>query len=199
VTESSVPATYSPIVDNAPEGDLWINRCLLGEQDAYITVYNQYAGIIYRLCLSLLQQKEDAEEVLQDSFEYAFRRLDLFDPQKASFKTWLYQIAISRCRNKRRRQWLKTLPLTGFFAEQTADDNTPTPTEALDLTERQRVIWEAIGELSPKLKEVAILRYYESLKYTEIGNILSISPKTAESRMRLAHSSLRRLLKEEFD
>ena len=61
MTESSLPATYSTIAENAPEGDLWISRCLLGEQAAYIAVYNQYAGIIYRLCLSLLQQKEDAE------------------------------------------------------------------------------------------------------------------------------------------
>ena len=77
---------------------------------------------------------------------------------------------------------------------QLADHATPQPEEVVQLTGEQQIVWEALGELSDKLRETALLRYYEGLSYQEIGDILHISPKTAESRMRLAHKALRTLL-----
>jgi RNA polymerase sigma-70 factor (ECF subfamily) len=170
--------------------------CLAGEETAYVTLYNLYAGMIYRLVYSMLQQKEDAEEVLQDSFEYAFRKLADYDPHKSAFKTWLYRIAISRCHNKRRRKWLPTLSLSLPTSRQVEDKETPTPDEHANLNETQRRVWGALQELTPKLRETAVLRYYENLSYAEIGDILNIPTKTAESRMRLAHKALREMLVE---
>ena len=153
--------------------------------------------MIYRLTYSLLQHKEDAEEVLQDSFEYAFRRLDHYNPHKSSFKTWLYQIAISRSRNKRRRKWLPTLSLGQLAGQDVADPHAPQPDELAALNEKQQVVWQALRQLSGKLRETAVLRYYEGLSYSEIGGILGIPAKTAESRMRLAIKALREILKDE--
>lgn len=173
-----------------------IARCLQNEEAAYIALYNTYAGLIYRLNYSLLQDKEDAEEVLQDSFEYAFRRLEQFDARKASFKTWLYRIALSRCRNKRRRKWLPTFSLNQIFGLEPVDSHTPSPAEVVTLNEQQQRVWGALTQLSPKLRETAVLRYYEGLSYLEIGEVLDIPAKTAESRMRLAHKALRELLQD---
>ena len=173
-----------------------IDRCLAGEQAAYVALYDQYSGVIYRLAYSLLQQQQDAEEVLQDSFEYAFRRLDHFDPRKSAFKTWLYRIAVSRCHNKRRRKWLPSLSLQQLDDAEPKDTTAPPPDERAALNEQQRAVWAAVVELSPKLREVAILRYYGGLHYSEIGEVLGIPPKTAESRMRLAHKALREQLSE---
>lgn len=168
-----------------------IGRCLSGEQSAYVELYDLYSGLIYRLAYSLLGDREDAEEVLQDSFEYAFRRLDHYDARKSAFKTWLYRIAVSRCRNKRRRKWLPSFSLNAYDGHEPKDPAAPQPDERVVLSERQRAVWAAVGELSPKLREVAILRYYGGLQYAEIGAVLDIPPKTAESRMRLAHKALR--------
>lgn len=173
-----------------------IARCLDGEETAYAALYDEYASMIYRLAYSMLQHKEDAEEVLQDSFEYAFRRLDHYDANKSAFKTWLYQIAISRCRNKRRRKWLPTFSLSQLHYQQIEDKSTASPDEVLNLNDRQKVVWEALSQLSPKLRETTVLRYYEGLSYAEIGAILDIPAKTAESRMRLAHKALRELLED---
>lgn len=174
-----------------------IARCLQGDEAAYGLLYQRYAGYIYRLVYGLLQQRQDAEEVLQDSFEYAFRRLAQYDAGRASFKTWLYKIAVSRSRNKRRRRWLPTFSLSQLPDEQVGDSARPQPEERLALDQRQRAVWEALQALSPKLRETAILRYYEELSYVEIGEILGIPAKTAQSRMRLAHKQLRALLDEE--
>ncbi len=176
-----------------------IGRCLAGEQSAYVALYDQYSGMVYRLAYSLLGDRQDAEEVLQDSFEYAFRRLDRFDARKSAFKTWLYRITVSRCRNKRRRKWLPSFSLTLFDDHEPRDPAAPQPDERALLSERQRTVWAAVGQLSPKLREVAILRYYAGLPYAEIGQVLGIPPKTAESRMRLAHKALRERLSEWVD
>ena len=174
-----------------------IERCLAGDTRAYSLLYREFASTIYRLNISLLGNVEDAEEVLQDSFEYAFRRLETFDPSKSAFKTWLYRIAISRCRNKRRRKWLPTFSIHQVLEEDEhdiPDHDTLTPAESLNLSEEQQRVAKALSKLSDKLREVAVLRYYEGLRYPEIGAILGISHKTAESRMRLAHKRLRTLL-----
>ena len=177
----------------APEQQL-IARCLAGDEKAYALLYDRFSGMIYRLTYSMLQHQEDAEEVLQDTFEYAFRRLPIYDAEKSAFKTWLYRIAISRCRNKRRRKWLPTFSLSQLVQADIEDKTTRTPDEVAHLNERERQVWAALQELSPKLREAAYLRYYEGLTYGEIGDILNIPAKTAESRMRLAHKALRQSL-----
>lgn len=179
-----------------------IGRCLQGEAVAFEQLYERHVSYIYRLAYGLLQHREDAEEVLQDVFEYAFRSLKRYDPHKSAFKTWLYTIAVSRCRNKRRRKWLPVLSLS-----QGQDTNSDRPLEVMDdrvlLPEQhmtrqsdQEVVWQALGCLSDKLRETAILRYYEEMTYQEIGEILGIPAKTAESRMRLAHKALRAALQD---
>ena len=173
-----------------------INACLAGDEAMYGVLYGKLSGMIYRLTYGLLQNKEDAEEVLQDSFEYAFRNLHRFDSHKSAFKTWLYQIALSRCRNKRRRKWLPSFSLNQLLGQDVTDTETPLPDETLALSGEQKAVWEALKQLSPKLRETALLRYYEGLTYGEIGDIVGVPAKTAESRMRLAHQELKKLLLE---
>ncbi|MFO7539434.1 MAG: RNA polymerase sigma factor [Chloroflexota bacterium] len=192
MSELTWPPEATTALDTTSPTQTVIERCLAGEEGAYLLLYKQYAAMLYRLVYSLLQHREDAEEVVQDSFEYAFRTLHRYDPNKAAFKTWLYTIAVSRCRNKRRRKWLPTFGLD--LAANRADTGQPTPDEVLALTEKQQQVWQALQELTPKLRETAVLRYYESLTYAEIGAILDIPTKTAESRMRLAHNVLREQL-----
>lgn len=199
VLTSKPTATTWPSSAQSASADLTgrlIARCLAGDETAYGGLYSQYASYIYRLNYSLLQNKEDAEEVLQDAFEYAFRKLSHFDANKSSFKTWLYRIAVSRCRNKRRRKWLPTFSINQLHQADMADNDTLSPDELMHLDDQQKMVWQALQKLSPKLRETAVLRYYEGLSYPEIGHILSIPPKTAESRMRLAHKALRNLLTE---
>lgn len=196
MSESFVLGTTTTFVEEGDEFQPLIDRCLSGEETAYGLLYSRLSGMIYRLCYGLLQHREDAEEVLQDSFEYAFRNLHRFDGHKAAFKTWLYQIALSRCRNKRRRKWLPSFSLNQLTTQDVTDTETPLPDETLAMNTEQKAVWRALKQLSPKLRETALLRYYEGLTYVEIGDILGIPGKTAESRMRLAHQELKKVLVE---
>ena len=194
MSDTFILTPTTAIQETGDEFQPLIDRCLAGDETAYGLLYGRLSGMIYRLTYGMLQQREDAEEVLQDSFEYAFRNLHRFDGHKAAFKTWLYQIALSRCHNKRRRKWLPSFSLNALMSQDVTDTETPPPDEVLHLSSEQKAVWQALQQLSPKLRETALLRYYEGLTYNEIGEIVGVPAKTAESRMRLAHQELKKLL-----
>ena len=92
-----------------------IERALKGDQSGYSELYDRYAASLYRLCYSLLMNEQDAEDILQESFLYAFKNLHKYDSKKASLKTWLYTIAVSRCRNTYRRKRFLTVDISQWL------------------------------------------------------------------------------------
>ena len=83
-----------------------LERGRQGDEAACAALYGYFSPLLMRLCLGLLGDVQDAEEVTQDAFVYALRNLKRYDPARSAFPTWLYTIALSRCRNKRRRKLL---------------------------------------------------------------------------------------------
>ncbi len=163
-----------------------------GSEAAFEALYRHYVRVLFRLAYGLLLNEQDAEEVVQDSFAYAFQNLERFEPERSAFKTWLYTITISRCRNKRRRKWLPTIQFSEV--EEWFASTEHTPEKTLEKAGIRETVWEALKQLSPKLREAIVLRYFEGLTYPEIGAVLNCSQKTASSRVRLAHEALYKTL-----
>ena len=174
-----------------------IDRALAGDEAAFEAIYRHFVGALYRLSYGVLLHEQDAEEVVQDTFMYAFRNLHGYDPARGSFRTWLYTIAMSRCRNKRRRRWLPTLAF-GELAERVAGGG-PRPESAAERTGVRDAVVAALRQLSPKLREAIVLRYFDGLTYREMADVLDCPQKTVESRVRLAHEALYHLLEEQRD
>lgn len=177
--------------------DNWIEAARSGDEAACAALYRHYVGPVYRLALGVLLDDQDAEEVVQDSFAYALRRVEQYDPERSAFKTWLFTITMSRCRNKRRRKWLPTVRLSDIVERLPGGGQQP-ETIAVQRSARQSV-QAALKQLSPKLREAVVLRYFEGLTYREIADVLDCPPKTAESRVRLAHQALYDLLADQAD
>ncbi len=185
-----------PRAANDPDLPETIERCLRGEQAAFAVLYDRYAPSLYRLAYSVLLVEQDAEDVLQESMVYAFRNLDRYDPQRGAFRTWLYTITLSRCRNARRRKWLPTVALSSLL---NIGIEPPAPVDDLPET---RAAWQDVREslaqalhtLSPRLREAVALRYGHGLTYREMAEIIGCPQKTAESRIRLAHEQLRQAM-----
>jgi RNA polymerase sigma-70 factor (ECF subfamily) len=170
-----------------------------GDEEACAWLYHVYSSRVLRLALGLLGEVADAEEVAQDTFVYAFRRLGRFNPDKSSFSTWLCTIAVSRCRNKRRRKWLASIPLHLLReGEQplVGGDGGRHIEKVLEAHGVRRQVWQAVLGLPPQLSEAVALRFFGELSYAEMGQVLGINPKTAESRVRLGLQALRRRLVE---
>ncbi len=170
-----------------------IERCLGGEQAAFQLLYELFSSSVYRLAYSILLDRHDAEDVVQETFVYAFRNLRNFDAQRGAFKTWLYTITVSRCRNARRRKWLPTIQLSQLLnlgAEPAASDE-EAPERAAARSGVMDALEQALSTLSPRLRESVALRYGQGLTYREMADVLNIPQKTAESRVRLAHEAIR--------
>ncbi|MCY3573072.1 MAG: sigma-70 family RNA polymerase sigma factor [Chloroflexi bacterium] len=179
---------YNAKIDNA------IARALHGDQSAYAALYDQYAAGLYRLCYSLLMDEQDAEDILQESFLYAFKNLHRYDSRKAALKTWLYTIAVSRCRNTYRRKRFLTVDISQWFGAEIKAPAAEAPEVALMRRDASDSIMRALGELSPRLREAIVLRYGQGMTYREIGEVVGCPQKTAESRVRLGHQRLRQSL-----
>lgn len=169
-----------------------IYRCLEGDQAGYASLYETCAPMIYRLCYGLLMNRQDAEDVMQEAFTYAFKNLKRYDAKKASFKTWLYTIALSRCRNSyRRKGWFG---LVSLLSPDFPAPRSESPDARLVESDAQAEVQAALSALTPRLREAVVLRYGHDLTYREIAEVIGCPQKTAESRVRLAHERLRRLL-----
>ncbi len=166
-----------------------IAHCLKGEQAGYDALYDQFGVGIYRLCYSLLLNREDAEDVAQESFVYAFKNLHRFDAERSSFKTWLYTIAICRCRNVYRRNRPPLIDLGALL--QIGAPKGETPEAMFAHQSAQEAVERALAGLNPRLREAVVLRYAHGLTYREIAEVMGCPQKTAESRVRLAHDALR--------
>jgi RNA polymerase sigma-70 factor, ECF subfamily len=170
-----------------------LQACLAGDQTAYATLYELCAPMVLRLCNGILMNAEDAEDVMQESFAYAFKNLQRYDSSRASFKTWLYTIALSRCRNLYKRgHWRHFMGLIGLDLMASAQE---TPEARYANLHARGVIEAALRQLSPRLREAVILRYGHGLTFREMAEVMDCPQKTAESRVRLAHEQLRSILK----
>jgi RNA polymerase sigma-70 factor, ECF subfamily len=165
-----------------------IARACSGDQAACAAIYQQLVRPVYRLAYGILLDQEDAEEVVQDSFAYAFASLRRFDPARSAFRTWLFTITMSRCRNKRRRKWLPTINLADIADWLPGSD--PHPERLVEESGVRSTVLDALRNLSPKLREAVVLRYFDGLSFKEMAEVLECPQKTAESRVRLAHDAL---------
>jgi RNA polymerase sigma-70 factor (ECF subfamily) len=170
-----------------------INRSMKGDQSAYAALYEIVAPGLYRLAYSILLHEEDAEDVVQEAMVYAFRNLRHYDISRGTFRTWLYTITVSRCRNARRRKWHPTTALANLLSlgQEPRMPDDYTPEAAVARMGIREALEQALASLSPRLREAIALRYGQGLTYREMADVLDCPQKTAESRVRLAHEALR--------
>lgn len=178
--------------DASSELDALIATARRGDQASCTALYHLLVRSVYRLAYGVLLDEQDAEEVVQDSFAYAFQNLRRFDPERAAFRTWLYTITMSRCRNKRRRKWLPLVWLGDRAEWLPASDGHPE--RAAEQHGVRDTVLDALRQINPKLREAIVLRYFDGLSYREMSDVLGCPQKTAESRVRLAHEALYNIL-----
>ena len=108
----------------------------------------------------------------QDALTYALTHIERYDPGRARFSTWLHTITVSRCRNKRRRRVLPSLPLVAWLKRGgDAHDPAPEPEQQAILKTTCDEVCEAVETLSPPLREAILLRYWADYTHQEMGDM----------------------------
>ncbi len=129
-----------------------------------IALYREYQPKIFGYLWKRLENRDVAEDLTGDVFLKVLEKADTFDPEKASFSTWVYTIA-----NNRLYDYWRTLhPATEVNEAVTADDPEISP-EALDS------LADALERLEEKERRLIILRYYRELQLKEVAERMGIS------------------------
>ena len=177
--------------------EVLIERWRTGDERAAEMIYHQHREKTFRLAYGLLGNTEDAEEAAQDALAYALLHIHQFDDRRSQFTTWLYRITVSRSRDILRKRRVPTFSLNSWLRDrQNPTDFRPGPEQRAEKKEKQNTVWDALQTLSPVLREAIILRHWGSRTYEEIAEITNCPMKTAQSRVRLAHQKLVRILGE---
>jgi len=196
-TESVSLAPAEGISEEArAELDL-VNRARGGDGSAFSALIRQYEGKIFRLAMNITQNREDAEDVLQESFLKAYEHLDQFQGN-SRFYTWIVRISVNQALMKlRKRKTDRSVSLdeqidTGedtMTREIAAWD--PDPEERFSREELHTILAEAIDGLAPIYRTVFTLRDVDGLSTEETAEALELTVPAVKSRLLRARLQLR--------
>ena len=161
-------------------------------EERFEEMVNLYADKIYSLCYYMTEDPEAARDLTQETFLRAWKGLKKFRGESSVY-TWLYKIALNRCRTylkKRAREKRVSLEELAEAGWEPSVDPPHDPPEALSLR-------AALRELPPEQREVLLLYYWEEMTYEEISQALGVPMGTVKSRLNRAKRALRRLLGDE--
>jgi RNA polymerase sigma-70 factor (ECF subfamily) len=167
-----------------------------GDTLAFERLVLRYKLRIFAVAKRITKNREDAEDVVQESFHKAFRHLNNFQ-EKSRFSTWMTRIAMNEAFMllRRRRGISETVPegpdgdVESFSAKFV--DQRPSPEESCCLRERKEILTEAINRLGPKIRKTVLLRDIEERSIEETAQILGASIGVVKSRLFQGRRKLR--------
>jgi RNA polymerase sigma-70 factor (ECF subfamily) len=177
-----------------------IASILAGDTEQYHELIRPYERGVYKMALSFMKNEADAEDVAQESFLKAFRRLADFRGQ-AKFSTWLISITLNEARGQLRRQGVVRIESLDEMPEESRHispallrDWREVPSEALERKEIREMLEEAIANLSPLYREVLLLRDVEEFSTEETAVALTITTGTVKVRLHRARMMMQKEL-----
>jgi len=176
-----------------------ITECLQGRTAAFGELVRRYQERLYNTVYRLVDNAEDAHDVVQDAFLNAYQSLNSFKGD-ALFFTWLYRIAFNTAISlkRKRRSVLRIEAGRGDGGNEPLDTSAfSQPGQALERAEEERRIHEALSRLSPEHRAVLVLKDMEGQKYETMAEILQVPIGTIRSRLHRARLELRELLRQD--
>jgi RNA polymerase sigma-70 factor, ECF subfamily len=157
-----------------------------GDEFAFVSLYNRYKGPIYAFCYKMMGDREQARDVMQETFLRVYENRDRLTSTKA-FKSWIFTIARNQCLNQIRKD-RREVPLTD--EGEIASLKTDSPASRLEKSERIALVTRHINALKPDYKEVIVLREYQNMSYEEIAAVTRSTISAVKSRLFKARRKL---------
>lgn len=191
MTASKVVAIASRPVQ-AADADL-VSRCRQGDLGAFDELYERHAGRLYSLACRMTGDATDGEDLLQEIFLQAHRKLGTFKGESA-LATWLYRLAMNVCLDHLRSKASRMRQATDSFD---ADEGPARPAAAgdADLVVSRMDLERAIAHLPEGCRAAFLLHDVEGFEHHEVAAMLSIAEGTSKSQVHKARLRLRRLLR----
>jgi len=178
-----------------------IAECLQGRTAAFGELVRRYQDRLYNAIYRLVDNADDAQDVVQDAFLNAYQSLRSFKGDSLFF-TWLYRIAFNSAISLKRKQRVVLRLETGSEHEGSSTEpldpsELSRPEHALEQAEEERRVQRALSRLSPEHRMVLVLKEIEGQKYDAMAEILQVPVGTVRSRLHRARLELRELLEQD--
>ena len=173
-------------------------RAKAGDADAFRVLVERHSRPLFRLAFRMTGNEQDAEDIVQDTFLRAYRRIEKFD-ERASFGTWLYRITVNcsldlvRARKRRSEQSGSANPEVDDLIQSLPSTGATPDRMAMSGEARQRIA-EAMEELSASERTAFVLRHFEGMCIDEVSRVLGCRPGAARHCVFRAVQKLRRAL-----
>jgi RNA polymerase sigma-70 factor, ECF subfamily len=172
-----------------------VTSALRGSQDAYRELVKRFERPVYSLILRMVQDSASAEDLAQEVFVKAFRRLETYDPQW-KFSSWLFKIAHNATIDHLRRGTPETVPLEaeeddrGSLAAVLADETVEDPLAAAQRRDLGRSLERAISLLRPEYRQAVLMFYAHGASYQEICEVTGLPLGTVKTNLHRARKEL---------
>ncbi|MCA9730830.1 MAG: sigma-70 family RNA polymerase sigma factor [Deferribacteres bacterium] len=192
-------------MDHQTDSTEFIRRLKNKDKHAFHELVEKYQTRIYNLGLKMLINREDAEDILQETFIKIFDKIDAFR-EESELSTWIYRIATNAALMKLRERQrinnrltdLEDINLTPVLPSRLLPDGR-TPFDDLLNKESRSVLDEAIESLPDIYRVVFILKDVEQLETTKIAEILNLSHEAIYSRLKRARIQLRNAILQVYE
>jgi RNA polymerase sigma-70 factor, ECF subfamily len=194
----TAPAFGSRIVSGTDFDAQLVERCLLGDENAWEDLVKTHTRRVYSICYRFTGRDSEAQDLTQDVFLRVFRSVKSFRAGEGSFSVWLTRLTRNILidhyrRTKKERSTDSIEDQLPILEEKTAVESR---TDAvLAGREASEALQAALAKLSPELRETVILRDVEELEYREISQVLNIPEGTVKSRLNRGRAELARILR----
>jgi RNA polymerase sigma-70 factor, ECF subfamily len=182
--------------DSDATDDFLVEQCKGGDQSAFNELMRRYHSAALKVALSIVRDRQDAEDEVQNAFWKAFEHIGQFN-KDAKFSTWLTRIVVNQCLMKLRRTrrtrytYIDDILVGEEIVSLDLKDARQTPEQALGRAEVAGVLYEEIRRTPPLLRNVFLLRDVEQRPMPEVAELLGISVAAAKSRLLRARTELR--------
>ena len=194
--------TKDPFLSSNPEmqhtnDQHYIEKILAGDTQTYSVLVDRYKDMVFSLALKMLRNREEAEEVAQDAFIKAYKKLNKFKGD-SKFSTWLYKVVYNTCldRIKKLKREISVVPM-----EEITERQLKTVDNALDLMEKQErteMIQKCLNLLSADESALLNLFYFDELSLQEISKITGTGSNNLKVKLFRSRKKLGSILKEKL-
>lgn len=164
---------------------------LTGNENAFRSLYERYAGSILSFAWVMTHSKPDAEEIVQETFVVLIRKASSFDPRKSQLRTWLFGIARNLCYQKRQRdQRDHRLP------DAESSRTIASSESELIREEAAEAVRSAVAALPEAQRAAVFLFEFEGLSLNETATVLQVEANAVKARLHRGRENLKNALAE---
>lgn len=183
---------------NQADDQYYITKIVAGDSNAFAVLVDRYKDLVFTLALRMLKNREEAEEVSQDTFIKVFQSLVKFKGE-SKFSTWIYRITYNGCldRLKKYKQQYNVVPIDEYTERQIVDLSTIM--DSLEEEEQRQTIKECLHLLSSEDSFLLTLYYYEEQSLDEISKIMGLTTNNVKVKLFRSRKKLAAILKERLE